>query len=282
VDLSQPVVRMVRIAEDDVLKQRRKRRRRIASIIAGIAMLLAGAVAPAAAQQRDLVVYAEATLKPVIRTIGQMWRAKSGVRVNVFVARTELSFAQIERGPRCDVIFALAGDTMDDAENDKLVKPGTVVPAFRNPLVLVGRDAPASGGDLKSIVAGKRLALADPDRDPAGRNGLAALAAAGIALDPESDTVAVAENTLGVLRMLADNKAQLGIVFATDLFVADIGRRSDLKVVMALPPATYPAIEYVVATAVNAQSDTTPFLEFLKSDTAMAAFKAAGLEPTAN
>jgi molybdate transport system substrate-binding protein len=246
--------------------------------VAAIALLLPALVWPGGAAARDLVVYAEPTLRPVVRTLGQMWRAKSGVRVNVFVARSALSFAQIERGARCDVIFALAGDSMDDAENDKLVKDGTISPIFRNALVLIGRDAflPAGPDDLPAILAGKKLALADPERDLAGSYGVVALAAAGVKVDPESDTVAVAESSAGVLRILADNKAHLGIVFTSDAV-----RRPDFRAV-PLAPASHPAIEYVVAEAANAQSDPRPFLEFLKSDEAKAAFKAAGLVPIGN
>jgi molybdate transport system substrate-binding protein len=243
----------------------------------GVAVGLAAGLAPlvaTSAQARDLVVYAEPTLKPVLRTIGQMWRAKSGVRVNVFVARSELSFGQIERGARCDVIVALAGDSMEDAQSDKLVKPGTTTPVFRNSLVLVGREG-RTGGDIASVVAGRKLAIADPERDVAGSFGLAALEKAGVKVDPES--AAVAESSGGVMRLLGDRQAELGIVYATDA-----AGRTALKLVLPLPAASHPAIEYVAAEAVNAQSDTREFLAFLKSDEARRAITAAGLQPSGN
>jgi molybdate transport system substrate-binding protein len=235
-----------------------------------------GALAASAVQARDLVIYAEPTLKPVLRALGQLWRAKSGVRVNVFVARSELSFGQIERGARCDVIVALAGDGMDDAERDKLVKSATSSPVFRNSLVLVGREARASG-DIAAVIAGRKLAIADPERDPAGSSGLAALEQAGIKIDADSATVAVAESSAGVLRLLADGKAELGIVYASDA-----AGRASLKLVLPLPPASDDAIEYVAAETVNAQSDTRAFLAFLKSDEARRAITAAGLQPSGN
>jgi molybdate transport system substrate-binding protein len=255
---------------------------RLASHLAmtvGVAVGFAAGLAPLAAssaEARDLVVYAEPTLKPVLRTIGQLWRAKSGVRVNVFVARSELSFGQIERGARCDVIVALAGDSMEDAQSDKLVKPGTTTPVFRNSLVLVGREG-RTGGDIASVVAGRKLAIADPERDVAGSFGLAALEKAGVKIDPESAAVAVAESSGGVMRLLGDRQAELGIVYATDA-----AGRTALKLVLPLPAASHPAIEYVAAEAVNAQSDTREFLAFLKSDEARRAITAAGLQPSGN
>ena len=44
------------------------------------------------AQARDLVVYGEPTLKPVLTALGALWRAKGNSAVHVFVAPTDLSF----------------------------------------------------------------------------------------------------------------------------------------------------------------------------------------------
>jgi molybdate transport system substrate-binding protein len=256
---------------------RRKRHgshRAVLGVALGFGLALV-ALKPAPAAARDLVVYAEPTLKPAMRQIGQLWKARTGVRVNVFVARGELSLAQIERGARCDVIVGIAGDTMEDAKNDKLIKAATSTPVFRNSLVLVGRDGSApTTTDVATALAGKKLAIADPERDLAGSYGLAALDKAGIKIDPESDSIAVAENSIGVLRMLVDNKAQVGLVYATDA-----AQRPAFKVVQPLEPASHPGIAYVAAEAVNAQSDTRPFLQFLKSDEARGTLAAAGLLP---
>jgi ABC-type molybdate transport system substrate-binding protein len=49
--------------------------------------------------------------------------------------------------------------------------------------------------------------------------------------------------------------------------------------VLPLPVLEQPPIEYVVAQARDPQSDTRPFMTFLKSAAAKAAFKSAGLAP---
>ena len=243
--------------------------------VAGGTVLAAGALSPAIAQARDLVVYTEPTLKPAMRQLGQLWRASAGARVNIFVARTELHLAQIERGTRCDVLVGLAGEAMDDAKTDKLIKAATIMPVFRNALVLVARDgATDSAANLATALADRKLAIADPARDVGASYGLAALDKAGVNVDPESDSVAVAENSTGVLRMLLDNKAQIGLVYATDA-----AQRPTFKIVLALSASSHPAIEYVAAEAVNAQSDTRPFLQFLKSGQARGVLAPAGLQP---
>jgi molybdenum ABC transporter molybdate-binding protein len=234
------------------------------------AALVAGAASVAAA--RDLVVYAEPTLRPLMRALGGVWRGKTGVRVNTFVTRSELHFAQIERGARCDLIFALAGDSMEDAVENTVVKPGTRV--FRNSLVVIGRDMPTGpSSDVPVLLAGKKLAIADPERDVAGSYGIAALQAEKVQVDAQSEAIAVAESSAGVVRMLLDNVAQLGVVFASDA-----APRPEFKA-MSLDPASHPDIAYVVGETANAQSDTQPFVEFLTSAEAQAAIKTAGLEP---
>jgi hypothetical protein len=75
-----------------------------ATLLCAVALL-----ASRAAAARDLVVYGEPILQKALKSVGSLWQARTGTRVNVFVVPTDLSYAQIDRGGRCDVIFALAG-----------------------------------------------------------------------------------------------------------------------------------------------------------------------------
>ena len=141
-----------------------------ATLLCAVALL-----AHAAAAARDLVVYGEPTLEKALKSVGFLWQARTGTRVNVFVAPTDLSYAQIDRGARCDLIFALAGAATDEAARAKIIQGTTISRALRNGLVLVGTEpgtgptADASLADLSRLIAGKRLAIANPDRDPANR-----------------------------------------------------------------------------------------------------------------
>jgi molybdate transport system substrate-binding protein len=224
---------------------------------------------------RDLVVYGEPTLEKALKSVGLLWRARTGTRVNVFVAFTGLSLAQIERGARCDVIFALAGAATDDAARDKIIHAGTVRRALRNDLVLIGADpaAPSTGGttlaDIGRLIAGKTLAIADPTRDAAGARAAELLRGMGISVDGNK-SIAVAESSAGVVSMLAGGRARLGIVYATD---------ATSEFAVALPTSQLPPIDYVVAQARDPALDTQPFIAFLQSDAAKAAFQSAGLQP---
>ena len=237
---------------------RKSSRPRAAALVA--AVLLCSLVLPLCAQARDLVVYGDPTLRPVLTVLGSLWRARSGKRVHVFVAPTDLSFGQIERDTRCDVIFALVGPSLDAAAGKPLFDAESRVDVFTNSLALVGRQA--ASGDLARLVAGKRLALANPDRDVAGAYAIEALRRAGITIDPMSRDVAVAENSLGVLQMLGDRNAEIGIVFATDA-----AAQSQFPVLARLDKSMHPTIAYMAAEALNADASADPeeFLDFLRN-----------------
>ena len=104
-----------------------------------------------------------------------------------------------------------------------------------------------------------------------GSAGIDLLRKAGVVVADGNKAIAVAESTAGVVNMLATNKAQLGIVYATDA-VAGFPLARPL-------PADQQPIEYVVAQARDPALDTKPFLAFLKSPQAQVTFKAAGLRP---
>jgi molybdenum ABC transporter molybdate-binding protein len=234
--------------------------------------------APASADARDLVVYGEPTLEKALRSVGTLWHARTGTRVNVFVAPTDLSFAQIDRGVRCDVVMALAGAATDKAVGDKIIHDGTVRRALRNGLVLVGNEAngePSGGAtlaDIGKLIAGKRIAIADPERDLAGGRAIDLLRQLGVSVDYSNKSIAVAESSAGVVSFLSTGKAALGIVYASDA-------AAGFKLAVPLPALDQPPIEYVVAKARDPQLDTEPFMTFLASAEAKATFKSAGLTP---
>jgi molybdate transport system substrate-binding protein len=242
------------------------------------ALLCAASVlAPAMAQARDLVVYGEPTLERALKSVGSLWQARTGTRVNVFVAPADLSYAQIERGARCDVIFAPAGAVTNEAARSNIIQADTIARAFRNNLALVGNEpgvqppANARLADLERLITGKTLAIANPDRDLAGAHAVPFLRKLGIMVDDGNKRIRVAESSAGVVNMLATGRAQLGIVYATD------AKAPGFKLVVPLAMPDQPPIEYIVARARDPESDTQPFMTFVKSAEAKAAFKSAGL-----
>ena len=256
---------------------------RLRRLLGGAALAAVVAFATLAAlpaQARDLVVYGEPTLKPVLTSLGALWHTKGNSAVHVFVAPTDLSFEQIAREARCDVIFALAGPVTDAAGERELFDAESKVEAFRNSLVIVARAASAASNiDLRAMLAGKRLAIANPDREVAGSYGLMALRVAGVNADPAGKNIMVAESAAGVLQFLADGNADVGIVYASDA-----AANPAFKILAGLDPGTYPPIAYVAAQAAHADdnSDAEGFIAFLTTPEAKAAIMSAGLNPIAS
>lgn len=247
----------------------------VAAVLCAVALLASGS---GAAPARDLVVFGEPTLEKALKSIGALWQARTGTRVNVFVAPSDLSYAQIDRGARCDVIFGLAGAVSEDAARRKIIHAGTVRRVLRNSLALIGTD-PGSGpmanaalADISRLIAGKTLAIANPERDVAGAHAVELLRRIGVTVDDRNKSIVVAESSAGVVSFLATNKARLGIVYATDAVAG-------FKLVVPLPASDLPAIEYVVAKARYPAVEPQPFMTFLQSAEAKATFKSAGLAP---
>jgi molybdenum ABC transporter molybdate-binding protein len=247
---------------------RRKPCHHIAPLLFTIAFLT-----PCIAQARDLVVYGEPTLEKVLKSTGALWQVRTGTRVNVFVAPSDLSYAQIDRGARCDVIFAAAGRSTNEALLRKTIDGGTMRRVFHNDLILIGTEAEeapsASLHDFSRLLAGKKFAIANPNRDPGGAQAAALLAKIGIVVDYSSKDVMVAESSAAVMSLLATGKIRLGIVYATDA--------AGMRLRVPLPASDYTPIEYVVATAKDAVSPVGSFITFVKSAEASAVFRSAGL-----
>jgi molybdenum ABC transporter molybdate-binding protein len=252
--------------------------RSVRSLISAALLCAAAQLASPAAQGRDLVVYGEPTLENALRSVGALWQARTGTRVNVFVAPTDPSYAQIDRGARCDVIFALAGAATDEAARGKIIHADTIRRALRNRLVLIGNESnagpsgEATPADIARLLAGKTLAIANPERDAAGAHAAELLRKIGVAVDDSNKALLVAESSAGVVSLLASNKARLGIVYTTDA-------TAGFKLTVPLADTDRAPIEYIVATARDPALDTQPFLTFLKSAEAKATFKSAGLMP---
>ena len=242
-----------------------------------IVVAMAAFWSAAAAQARDLVAFAEPTLAPALEALGNAWRARGGVEVHVFGSPTALALAQADRRIRCDLVVGLAGPAFEKAAKDEPIDSDTTAPFASNTLVLIERGDPERGGDAKgdvaALLAGKRLAIADPDRDVAGRYGLEALRAAGLTIDPFSRSVAVAESSAGVITFLAEGRADVGIVFATD------ARPEGFAHARMLADNTYPKIEYLIAAVDEPQRPPDDFLAFVRSEDARAILAAAGLRP---
>jgi molybdate transport system substrate-binding protein len=257
----------------------RTRRSWLASAAALVALLLGSApLGPAAAQGRDVMVFAAASLKNALDEINTAWtRESGGKKATISYAASSALAKQIESGAPADLFASADLDWMDYAQQKGLVRPDTRVNLLGNRIVLIApKDAATSlaiqpGFKLAAALGQGRLAMANVDAVPAGRYGKAALEKLD-AWEDVKDKVAQAENVRAALLLVSRGEAPLGIVYQTDA-AAD----PTVKIVGTFPDDAHPPIIYPVAiTKDSTNPDAQAFLGFLRSATAKAAFERQG------
>jgi molybdate transport system substrate-binding protein len=215
-------------------------------VAAGLAWT--GGAQPAAAQSKDVVVFAAASLQNALDEIARQWHRETGKKAVISYAASNTLIKQIEQGARADIFFSADFDWMDYGQQKDLIRPDTRFNLLGNRLVLIApRGSSVSfvntqpGFDLAALLKGGRLAMGNVDAVPAGKYGKAALEKLGV-WDSVKDKIAQAESVRAALLFVSRGKAALGIVYQTDV-AADLR----VKIVGMFPENTHPPIVYPVA-----------------------------------
>ena len=252
-------------------------RRSWLALLTAAVLILAAGTAPAAAQGRDVLVFAAASLKNALDEISAQWQRESGKKAAISYAASNTLIKQIEQGAPADIFISADLDWMDYGQQKGLIKPDTRSNLLGNRLVLVApKDSNISaniqpGFDLAALLKGGRLAMGNVDAVPAGKYGKAALEKLG-AWDGVKDKIAQAESVRAALLLVARGEAPLGIVYQTDA-AAD----PTVKIVGTFPENTHPPIIYPIAlTKDSTNPDAVAFLNFLRSPAARPAFERQG------
>ncbi|WP_428506368.1 molybdate ABC transporter substrate-binding protein [Roseateles sp.] len=217
-----------------------------------------------AAEAADLTVSAASSLSNAFRELAPAFEAQnSGTRLLFNFAASDTLLAQIAKGAPVDVFASADQETMDRAEAQKLLLPGSRRNFAGNDLVLV---TPLEGGLAVSSLADlekpsfKRIALGRPEGVPAGRYAKSALEVAK--LWPVVEPKAIyAINVRQALDYAARGEVDAGFVYATDA----LAQKDKVKIVLLVPTET--PIRYPVA-AVSGGSkaaEARKFIDYLLS-----------------
>src|SRR5262249_31570768 len=252
-------------------------RRSWLALLAAAALTWGAGVHSAAAQGKDVVVFAAASLKNALDEIVGQWQRETGKKVVISYAASNTLIKQIEQGAPADMFISADRDGMDYGQQKGLIKPDTRSNLLGNRLVLIApKDSNASvniqpGFDLAALLKGGRLAMGNVDAVPAGKYGKAALEKLDV-WNSVKDKIAQAESVRAALLLVSQGKAAFGIVYQTDA-AAD----ANVKIVGTFPENTHPPIIYPVAlTKQSTNADAQAFLNYLRSPTARAAFERQG------
>jgi molybdate transport system substrate-binding protein len=245
------------------------------ALVAALGFGLSGA--PAAAQSRDVLVFAAASLKDAMDDITAQYQRDTGKHVLVSLAASSTLAKQIENGAPADIFISADLDWMDYLAKRNLLKPNTRRNLLGNRLVLIApKDGPAAikiqpGFPLAKMLEGGKLSMADVATVPCGKYGKAALEKLGV-WPSVAGQVVQAENVRAALALVARKEAPLGIVYQTDA-----AAEPKVKVVGLFPVETHPPIIYPIAlTAESSNPDAAAFLANLGSPKARLLFEKQG------
>lgn len=238
--------------------------------------IVLGASAPTVAQDRDVLVFAAASLKNALDDLKAAWQRETGKKAVISYAGSNALAKQIEAGAPADIFFSADRDWMDYVASKGLIDPVSRINLLGNTLVLIATKDTARemslqpGFDLAGALNGGRLAMGNVDAVPAGKYGKAALEKLG-AWNAVKDRIAQAESVRAALLYVSRGEAPLGIVYRTDA-ASDPG----VRIVAAFPEGTYPPIAYPVAVTKAAGPNAKAFLDFLRSPRAKPFFEQQG------
>lgn len=250
-------------------------RKSIALAICALTVFLAG---PVGAADR-ITVYAAASLTDALGRVDAVYTARTGVPVIVSFAASSTLARQIEAGAPADIFVSADEKWMDYLAGKKLLEPTRRHDLLGNSLALVApSDSPVGPLAIDRNVRweellgpGGRLAVADPDRVPAGIYAREALTNLGAWPLLES-RLARAEDVRGALAFVERQQASLGIVYVTD---ARISKR--VKIVAVFPASDHSPILYPAAIIGGAaRKEVRNYFRFLRGPEARNVFRSYG------
>lgn len=246
----------------------------VAALAALVALQLAP-VQPAAAQSKDLLLFAAASLKTALDDIATQWQSETGKSVKMSYAGSSALAKQIEQGAPADLFLSADSDWMNHVAGKNLIKPATRADLLGNRLVLIAAKDDkttlkiAPGFDLAGALRTDRLAMANVAAVPAGKYGKAALEKLGVWAAVEKK-FAQADDVRAALLLVARGEAPFGIVYATDAAADPAVRVVDVFPADSHAPIVYPA----AVLAASNHPDAEAFLAHLRSAKARPLFEA--------
>lgn len=255
-------------------------RRTFASALGAATLVLSigGLVQPVAAQGRDVVILAAASLKNALDEASAAWTRQTGKTIRISYAASSALAKQIEGGIPADIFISADVPWMDYVAERKLIKPASRSDYLGNQIVLIaGKDSRIGlridkGFNLRGALGNDgRLAMGNVDAVPAGKYGKAALEHLGV-WPSVSDRVAQAENVRMALTLVSRGEAPLGIVYKTDA-------ASDpaVRIVGVFPADSHPAITYPLALlSTSTNPNAQAFVDFLKTPATKVFFEKQG------
>jgi molybdate transport system substrate-binding protein len=236
-------------------------------------------VRAADAPDRELLVFAAASLTNSLDEIGVAYTQQTRQHVKFSYAASSALARQLEAGARADVFVSADLEWMDYVQARTLIDRSTRQNLLSNRLVLVAPadskiDLEIAPGFALAAALGRngRLATGDPESVPIGKYARSALTSLGVWNDV-ADRLVRADNVRSALAFVARGETPLGIVYETD---AKVEKR--VRIVDFFPEDSHPPIVYPVALTASGRPAAKRFIAFLQSAPAQEIFKKYGFQ----
>lgn len=214
------------------------RSRILRAVLTALALSLAAAQVAAA----DLTVSAAASLTNAFKDIAAAFEgANRDIKVQLNFGASGALLQQMAKGAPVDVFASADQETMQQAEQQRLVKAGAKVNFVSNSLVVVvPGDAAAAPKALADVAAPgtKKVAIGLPASVPVGRYTKAVLEKANLWVSIEAKMIG-AQTVRQALDYVARGEVDAGFVYATDAAIMP----DKVRVAFVVPtetPVVYP------------------------------------------
>ena len=232
--------------------------------------LMAGLLASTAAHAETVSVAVAANFTKVAEELAPIFKAGTGHDVIYSFGATGQLYTQATQGAPFEVFLSADDVRPTQAVTDGIGVDGTVFTYAIGALALYSTSLDLTDG--KAILEGgdfDKIAIADPATAPYGRAASEALDALGLT-EAVTPKLVTGENITQTLQFIESGNAELGFVAASQVN----GKSS----VWLVPPDLYEPIrqDAVLLKTGEANPAATAFIEFLKSEKAVAVIEAAG------
>lgn len=237
---------------------------------ASLGTLLAGLLLTTGAHAETVNVAVAANFTEVAEQLAPLFKAETGHEVTYSFGATGQLYTQITQGAPFEVFLAADAVRPAQAVTEGFGVDGTVFTYAIGALALYSTSLDLTDGQAV-LEAGDfdKLAIADPATAPYGRAATEAIEALGLteAITPKLVT---GENITQALQFTETGNAELGFVAASQV----IGKSG----VWIVPAELYQPIrqDAVLLKTGAANPAATAFVDFLRSDAAVAVIEAAG------
>ena len=240
-----------------------------------IFMFMLNGAALAIEPEKNLNVFAAASLTDALHDISRKFEIKTKSRVYENLGGTPILRVQIEKGMPCDVFLSANKDNVDQLVRKGLAEAGQSKRILSNSLVVVvPTDSALEFDSLKDSAVDNidHIALADPDTVPAGIYAKEALVHFGV-WERYKDKVVPAFDVRAAMALVESGNAQMAVVYKTDAVLS-----KKVRVAYEIPSDTHTPVEYWAVLIKDAKDPQlgTEFINFLTSPEARDIFRKYG------